>query len=651
MAAAVIKYMASSFVKLEKFARVDFKIWQKKMHFMISSMSVEYVMTTPMPEDGGENPTVEQVRKKAKWDNDDYVCKGLILNGMSHSLFDIYQNVETSKEVWDTLEAKYMAKDASSKKFLVSNFPNYKMTDSRPVLEQYNQLLGILERFTQHKINMDESFQDSDKPKGNNVAGPSVVNTVEHNNSSRCWFKTYESLNDGSILHIRNESTALVYGRSCVDLRLNIVFDNIDSAFMSTSKLNDSILRHAGLGHVHFKRMQDMFKDRLILAIDMDTEKWAAVRLPDQKLKTLGEKGIECIFVGYAEHSKAFRFYVIETNDSVAINSIIESRDAIFKKQRFSSIPRLSQRTRDEVSDQHSYCFNVEDDPKTFDKAMESQDVALWKEAINDEIDSIIGNNTWVLTDLPPGCKWIFKRKLKTTFLNGELEEEVYMNQPLRFIMHGNENKVCKLIKSLYGLKHAPKQWHQKFNEVVLSNGYLLNQADKCVYRKFDASVKGFIICLYVDDMLIFDTDQVQVDLTKKFFVIRVLYEGHGRERCYPWYISNLGTLHWQAIQRVQKYLKKAIDYRLVYSSYPSVLEGYTNASWISNTEDNPSTSGWVFLLGGGAIYWASKKQTCITGSTMESEFVALAATGAFKYLKTYVYLPSGTQWVEGFNS
>ncbi|GKD06224.1 zinc finger, CCHC-type containing protein, partial [Tanacetum coccineum] len=58
------------------------------------------------------------------------------------------------------------------------------------------------------------------------------------------------------------------------------------------------------------------------------------------------------------------------------------------------------------------------------------------------------------------------------------------------------------------------------------------------------------------------------------------------------------------------------------------LLEGYTDASWISNTEDNSSTSGWVFLLGGGAISWASKKQTCITGSTMESEFVALAAAG-----------------------
>ncbi|GKA99912.1 zinc finger, CCHC-type containing protein, partial [Tanacetum coccineum] len=59
-----------------------------------------------------------------------------------------------------------------------------------------------------------------------------------------------------------------------------------------------------------------------------------------------------------------------------------------------------------------------------------------------------------------------------------------------------------------------------------------------------------------------------------------------------------------------------------------TLLEGYTDVSWISKIEDNSFTSGWVFLLSGGAISWASKKQTYITGSTMESEFMALAAAG-----------------------
>ncbi|GJW74729.1 zinc finger, CCHC-type containing protein [Tanacetum coccineum] len=66
------------------------------------------------------------------------------------------------------------------------------------------------------------------------------------------------------------------------------------------------------------------------------------VRLPDLKLKTLGKRGIECIFVRYDEHSKAFRFFVIEPNESVLINSIIESRDVIFDENTFSSVPRPS---------------------------------------------------------------------------------------------------------------------------------------------------------------------------------------------------------------------------------------------------------------------------------------------------------------------
>ncbi|CAM8960679.1 unnamed protein product [Rhodiola kirilowii] len=98
------------------------------------------------------------------------------------------------------------------------------------------------------------------------------------------------------------------------------------------------------------------------------------------------------------------------------------------------------------------------------------------------------------------------------------------MKQPEGFIMSGNENKVYKLIKSLYRLKQAPKQWHQKFDEVILSSGFKLNQADKCIYSKFDNSGNGVIICLYVDDMLIFGTDQKQVDLSKDFLSSSLMF-------------------------------------------------------------------------------------------------------------------------------
>ena len=66
----------------------------------------------------------------------------------------------------------------------------------------------------------------------------------------------------------------------------------------------------------------------------------------------------------------------------------------------------------------------------------------------------------------------IHQMDVKTVFLNGILEDELYMKQPVGFIMPGNRHKMCKMIKSLYGLKQAPTQWHQKLDEVVLSSDF-----------------------------------------------------------------------------------------------------------------------------------------------------------------------------------
>ena len=104
---------------------------------------------------------------------------------------------------------------------------------------------------------------------------------------------------------------------------------------------------------------------------------------------------------------------------------------------------------------------------------------------------------------------------VKTAFLNGNLEEEIYMEQPERFIVLGQENKVCRLVKSLYGLKQALKQWYEKFNNVMMSNGFKTNECDKCVYVK-DTSKGCVIICLYVDDILIMGSNNEIIKTTKK---------------------------------------------------------------------------------------------------------------------------------------
>ena len=93
-------------------------------------------------------------------------------------------------------------------------------------------------------------------------------------------------------------------------------------------------------------------------------------------------------------------------------------------------------------------------------------------------------------------------------------------------------------------------------------------------------------------------------------------------------FTSNPSTEHWQAIGRVFGYLKRTKGYALHNGIFRAVLEGYIDASWISSDGDNKSTSGWIFMLGGGAVSWASEKQTCITHSSMEAEFLALGAAG-----------------------
>ena len=546
----------------------------------------------------------------------------------------------------------------------------------------------------------------------------------------------------------------------------------------------------------------------------------------------LGSRAIKCAFVGYANNSKAYRLLDVESNVVIESREVEFFENKLYGDNSQSSTPlgenilyennsqastskrgsqeenttkvveqpiepRRGQRvrkekslnndeidsqlisfyavegTREEVIRKIPLILLIEDDPKTFLEAMQSRDSAFWREAVDDEMDSILSNNTYDIVDLPQGCKaigckWIFRKKyhtdgsiqtfkarlvakgfrqkegidyfdtyapvartttirvlfalaslhnlyvhqmdVKTAFLNGDLDEEVYMEQPEGFVLPNNEHKVCKLKKSIYGLKQAPKQWHVKFDNAILSNGFRHNNGDKCLYSK---TCKNYVIivCLYVDDMLILSDDMKGIEETKRFlsstfkmkdlgevdtilgikvtrhsggfalgqahYIEKVLnkfshlkakeantpfdhskplVKHSGRAVAQLEYASVIGSFmyaaqctrpdisfavsklsrftinpsvdHWKAIGRVLGYLKKTKNLCLHYSKFPSILEGYTDASWIANLGDNLSTTGWVFTLGGGAVSWGSKKQTCISHSTMEAEFIALAATG-----------------------
>ncbi|KAL0301725.1 UNVERIFIED_CONTAM: Retrovirus-related Pol polyprotein from transposon TNT 1-94 [Sesamum radiatum] len=175
--------------------------------------------------------------------------------------------------------------------------------------------------------------------------------------------------------------------------------------------------------------------------------------------------------------------------------------------------------------------YLLENEPRTINEALSSPEAPFWKEAINNEIESIMQNHTWELVDLPSVTRItsirvliavaalydleIHQMDVKTAFLNGELDEEIYMEQPEGFVVPGQEKKVCRLVKSLYGLKQAPKQWHEKFDRTMLSNGFKINECDKCVYVK-STQHSFIIVCLYVDDMLIMGSNRDIILTTKK---------------------------------------------------------------------------------------------------------------------------------------
>ncbi|XP_071905875.1 uncharacterized protein [Coffea arabica] len=153
--AGTLKDLASNIVKLERFDGENFIRWQKRVRFLLTALKVVYVLTTPKPLINPKEETLEGIRKRQKWENDDEICRDHILNTMSDNMFDVYHSITTAKELW---ESKYMQEDATSNNFLVSSFNNYKMVDSKSVMEQFSEIEGLLNHFTQHNLQINEAI-------------------------------------------------------------------------------------------------------------------------------------------------------------------------------------------------------------------------------------------------------------------------------------------------------------------------------------------------------------------------------------------------------------------------------------------------------------------------------------------------------------
>ncbi|KAL0429715.1 UNVERIFIED_CONTAM: Retrovirus-related Pol polyprotein from transposon TNT 1-94 [Sesamum radiatum] len=345
----------------------------------------------------------------------------------------------------------------------------------------------------------------------------------------------------------------------------------------------------------------------------------------------------------------------------------------------------------------------------TINEALSNSEAPFWKEAINSEIESIMQNHTWELVDLPPGstplgCKWILKRKykadgsidkykarlvakgfkqkegldffdtyspvtritsirvliaiaalydleihqmdIKTAFLNGELDEEIYMEQHEGFVVPGQEKKQSRCyfdyqdnVDKIFDMKDMG------LADVILgikisktSDGLALSQSHyiENILKKFkayDSPPAKTPVDLNLHLAKNKGEPEGQIEYSRIIGSLMYIMNCTRPDIAYAVnklsrFTSNPSKNHWKGLIRVLRYLKYTSNYGLHYTRYPAVLEGYSDANWISDSKDTKSTSGYVFTIGGGAVSWKSSKQTCIARSTMESEFIALDKAG-----------------------
>lgn len=217
--------------------------------------------------------------------------------------------------------------------------------------------------------------------------------------------------------------------------------------------------------------------------------------------------------------------------------------------------------------------------PKTYSKAVSCESSKEWILAMDKEINSLLDNNTWVVTEKPVGknpieCKWLYKIKdpeqpgdkrrykarlvakgysqkpgidygelftpvvkfktiriilalsaqfdfeidqldVKTAFLYGSLDETIYMSQPEDYIDKNFPDGACLLKRSLYGLKQSPRQWNKKFDNVVKSLGFVKSRYDSCLYFKGPLFTNRVFLLVYVDDILIAAKNRGEIDDVK----------------------------------------------------------------------------------------------------------------------------------------
>eukprot|EP00877_Chromochloris_zofingiensis_P010252 jgi/Chrzof1/5480/Cz16g04260.t1 len=343
-------------------------------------------------------------------------------------------------------------------------------------------------------------------------------------------------------------------------------------------------------------------------------------------------------------------------------------------------------------------------EPATYDEALQSDCAEQWQQAMDSEYASLIANGTWTLekppTDIRPiPVKWVYKVKrdtsgnierfkarlvaqgfwqqegvdydevfapvskyatfrtlmakaaeedmelhkldVKTAFLQGNLEEDVWIQQP-RGYEEGSSELACHLHKPLYGLKQAPRAWHQRLQQELLAVGYTASAADPSLYW-YCINGDYVYLLVYVDDILIAAKQLESVKTVKQqllgLFESRDLGEATSYLGMSIQRNRQTGTIKighrlmitellekYGAVDSKIKLCGRTLDYGITFGSDSNDLIGYCDADYAGDTDTRKSTSGYIFILHGGAITWSSKRQATVAASTTEAEYMAAAA-------------------------
>nr|GEV40880.1 hypothetical protein [Tanacetum cinerariifolium] len=272
----------------------------------------------------------------------------------------------------------------------------------------------------------------------------------------------------------------------------------------------------------------------------------------------------------------------------------------------------------------------------------------------------------------------IWQMDVKTAFLNGHLSEEVYMEQPESFVNSKYPNHVCKLKRSIYGLKQASRQWNKRFNDEIKKFGFTQNPDEPCVYLKASGSYIVILI-LYVDDILLIGNNipmlqDVKSYLGRSFAMkdlgeaahilgIKIYRDSKSQDTSTPAekqrmqnipYASAVGSImyavrctrpdvafaqnmtsrfqqnsgeeHWTAVKNILKYLRNTKDMFLVYGGNMERelrVSCYIDAGYLTDADNLKSQTGYVFILNGGVVDWKSTKQSIFATSSTNVEYIA----------------------------